>query len=156
MQNNNKTKKPMFIPPTYFFFCVGIIVSTAFLPNFPIPFLYPLVAPYFGGACLAFGIGLVTWVWDMMRNNKTSYVYNTPSKILINKAFKFSRNPMYLGFILILVGGAFCVNNIFALIAPVMMFIVLDRVFIPYEETIMHKTFGNDFLKYKKRTRRWL
>lgn len=156
MQNNKTPKKPMLVPPIYFFLGVAIVILAGFLPDFPIPFLYPLVAPYFGGALLALGISLVIWVWDIMRKAKTSYNYDTPSKMITDKAFKFSRNPMYIGFITILLGGAFIVNSIFALIAPMMMFIVLDRILIPYEETMMHETFGNDFLKYKNQTRRWL
>lgn len=156
MQNQNKKpEKPSMIPPTYFFIGLIFIIVCEFLPDFPIPFLYPLVAPYFGGLCMSLGIGLVIWIWDIMEHEETPHNFDKPLKLLISKAFKFSRNPMYIGLLLILIGGVFIVNSIFAIIAPVMMFIVLDKLFIPYEEARMHEVFGNDYLKYKKRTRRW-
>ena len=63
---------------------------------------------------------------------------------------------MYLGGVLILAGMALTTGNLAAFISPLLFFLVMHLMFIPYEEEKMESTFGDDYLKYKASVRKWL
>ncbi|MCP4392960.1 MAG: isoprenylcysteine carboxylmethyltransferase family protein [Alphaproteobacteria bacterium] len=157
MGNKDIIKKPSHTPPVYFFIGVAIILVCKFLlPAVGIPFLYPMTAPYCGGVLIALGFILMLWVSHIMRLANTPHDFQKPKKMLTKGPFKFSRNPMYVGFVLMMFGGAIASNSAFALAAPIMMFAVLDRLFIPFEQSQMQKRFGNEYKKYKAKVRRWI
>jgi len=78
------------------------------------------------------------------------------SKIVQIGPFKHSRNPMYLGFILLLLGIAILFGSLIVFLAPVGFFIIINFFFIPFEERLMEKTFGKEYLDYKNKVRRWI
>ena len=63
---------------------------------------------------------------------------------------------MYLGMLAILLGTAIFLGSITVLIPPVVFIIIIERLFIPVEEKNLEKKFGNKYLEYKKRVRRWI
>ena len=63
---------------------------------------------------------------------------------------------MYLGMVIILTGVAVLLGSITPFLVPAGFFITMNVVFIPDEERAMEETFGEQFLDYKKRIRRWL
>ncbi len=80
----------------------------------------------------------------------------TSSKIVTNGIYKYSRNPMYLGMIIMLTGTSFFMGTIVSMIAPILMFLIIDKIFIPYEEEKLFFAFGEPYSLYIKETRRWL
>ena len=70
--------------------------------------------------------------------------------------FQFTRNPMYLGMTLILFGVSVCVGSMTAFVSPVAFFFISERRFIPPEEVVMENLFGENYLEYKRRVRRWV
>lgn len=78
------------------------------------------------------------------------------SKLVKSRLYQISRNPMYLGLLLGLIGwGIYLGNplNIFSLIGFVLY---MNRFQIIPEERAMVKNFGDDFLEYKESIRRWI
>ena len=70
--------------------------------------------------------------------------------------YRFTRNPMYMGMFLMLLGVAFLMGNIGALLPiPVFMLIIRNN-FVKGEERFMEDAFGQQYLDYKKDVRRWL
>jgi protein-S-isoprenylcysteine O-methyltransferase Ste14 len=70
--------------------------------------------------------------------------------------YKLTRNPMYLGFLLVLVGWAIFLSNALAfLLLPVFIF-YMNRFQIEPEERALTSRFGKEFVAYKSRVRRWL
>ena len=63
---------------------------------------------------------------------------------------------MYLGMVLILIGLAITCKNIIAVGIALIFFLILHFMFIPFEEIKLEKTFGENYLAYKQRVRRWL
>jgi protein-S-isoprenylcysteine O-methyltransferase Ste14 len=63
---------------------------------------------------------------------------------------------MYLGFVLILLGLAILLGSLFPLLIVPVFAVVMDRVFIVVEERMLGEKFGQAWLDYKGRTRRWL
>jgi protein-S-isoprenylcysteine O-methyltransferase Ste14 len=63
---------------------------------------------------------------------------------------------MYVGFVALLMGCSILSGNLLSFLSPLFLFVILNWMFIPYEEEKMENTFGGKYLDYKKRVRRWL
>jgi protein-S-isoprenylcysteine O-methyltransferase Ste14 len=70
--------------------------------------------------------------------------------------FRISRNPMYLGLVLLALGIAFYVATIHFFAVPVLLFLLCNFAFVPYEEAKMQRQFGTQFSDYRQRVRRWI
>jgi protein-S-isoprenylcysteine O-methyltransferase Ste14 len=70
--------------------------------------------------------------------------------------YHFTRNPMYLGLVLVTLGIASWVGAWPMLLAPVAIFATTNWVHIPFEEAKMHRQFGPAFDDYVRRVRRWI
>lgn len=79
-----------------------------------------------------------------------------PVRLHSEGVFKFTRNPMYLGIVVGLIGIAILTGKWINLIFPLLYFLIMDRVFIKYEERNLEREFGEAFLLYKQKTRRWI
>ena len=93
------------------------------------------------------------------RRHKTTVNPFTPeqsSSLVATGIYRFSRNPMYLGFLLALVGWcAYLANWVSALLLPVFV-AYLNRFQIQPEERALKERFGQQFLAYSQSVRRWL
>ncbi|TLU67577.1 isoprenylcysteine carboxylmethyltransferase family protein [Thalassotalea litorea] len=123
----------------------------------------PLIAINFHNM-LAVIVGLIGLLAIMLgvfhfHQKKTSVDPRFPdqtSSLVAHGIYRFSRNPMYLGFALILTGWCvFLASLSAALLVPVFMF-YLDRWQIQPEERILESIFKQEYLAYKARVRRWL
>ena len=70
--------------------------------------------------------------------------------------YSFTRNPMYLGMLLVLLGGALGLQNIAAFSAPILYAISITRFQIIPEERDLVEIFGTAFSDYCSQTRRWI
>jgi protein-S-isoprenylcysteine O-methyltransferase Ste14 len=70
--------------------------------------------------------------------------------------FRFTRNPMYLGMIVIGTGAALTAGTWLMWLVPILIFVLDNYVIIPYEEASMERAFGEDYREYKAQVRRWL
>lgn len=80
----------------------------------------------------------------------------TPSSLMTSGANSLSRNPMYVGMLGLLVANAIRLRSLRALIPAAAFGVWIDRVQIPAEEQVLAQRFGNDYVAYHRRTRRWL
>ena len=80
----------------------------------------------------------------------------TASSLVVSGIFNYSRNPMYLGMALILLGLSLKFNLIGGLIFTTLFILFITNFQIKPEEKAMQKIFGEEFLSYKNRVRRWL
>jgi protein-S-isoprenylcysteine O-methyltransferase Ste14 len=70
--------------------------------------------------------------------------------------YRFTRNPMYLGLVILALGIALWVGSWPMFIAPVAVFITCHWVHIPFEEAKMRRQFGAEYDDYVARVRRWI
>lgn len=77
-------------------------------------------------------------------------------RLVTDGIFSVSRNPMYAGAVLILVGLALLVGTLPALLVPLVFAVWIDRVFIRFEEDKLADAFGAAWKDYASRVRRWL
>lgn len=79
-----------------------------------------------------------------------------PEKLVTVGLYQVSRNPMYLGMLLVLSGFPLIIDSMISFVFPIGFFVFMDRKLIPREENMVEGIFGEDFRKYKLHTRRWM
>jgi len=140
-------------PPRYFIILLILIILTYFIPIKMIPHPYNRL----GGILIFSGLILNLWADQLFKKAKTSVKYHQiPSYLILSGPFRISRNPMYLGMLLILFGVSILIQNPLSLIFPIAFFFIINYKFIPTEEKNMEKTFGRNYVEYKNKTRRWI
>ncbi len=70
--------------------------------------------------------------------------------------FPWTRNPMYLGMVLIVAGAALAEGSVSPWLAVIALAVVLDRCFIAREEATLRAAFGDAYRSYQARVRRWI
>ena len=108
---------------------------------------------------LLFGLGIFSTAVQSFKKHKTTINPLSPDKAssLVNSGiFSYSRNPMYLGMLLILLAVSFKFNISGGLFISFLFKIYITRFQIIPEEKAMAKLFGEEFITYKNQTRRWI
>ena len=78
------------------------------------------------------------------------------NKLVTSGIYKYSRNPMYLGLLMIVISSSIFYLNIYSILTPLFFYIWINRFQIKREEIFLTEKFGEDYLSYKKKTRRWI
>lgn len=78
------------------------------------------------------------------------------SSLVVSGVYRFTRNPMYLGLLLVLLGWAVFLANALALVFPAIYVPLMNRLQILPEERALAEKFGAGFAAYASRVRRWL
>ena len=103
------------------------------------------------------GISLVFVSFRFMRKMKTTFIPDgTPEVLISSGPFKFSRNPIYLGMLTILVGIAFLMSSLSAIIIAFVFGIIINFTWIAHEEKKLHELFSEDWENYSSKVRRWI
>jgi len=143
------------LPPTYFNLALVLIIAL----HFVLPILQLIRFPWNLVGLIPVLIGIVLNLHadrSFKKFNTTVKPFQESSALIQNGTFRLTRNPMYLGMSLILMGVSIFLGSI-SIYAVVATFIVLmDRHFIRSEEHMLANTFGNEWQEYKKTTRRWI
>ena len=80
----------------------------------------------------------------------------TPTVLVTTGPYRFTRNPMYLSMLIILLGIALFAGSLALLLAPLAFFLIINARQIPFEESRLTTLFGDDYAAFRRRTRRWL
>ena len=78
------------------------------------------------------------------------------SKLVTTGIFKYSRNPMYLGMIFVIISTSIFYLNYYSILTPFIFYFWINRFQIKREEIFLAKKFGKEYLSYKSKTRRWI
>ena len=106
---------------------------------------------------VAVGAGLSSFAAAIFQaRDTTRNPYGEPGTLVVQAPYTWTRNPMYLGTTTALLGLATFFSSIVMLLAPIAFFIVIDRMVIPREEETMERLFGEQYVDYKNRVRRWV
>jgi protein-S-isoprenylcysteine O-methyltransferase Ste14 len=110
------------------------------------------------GAGLAIlGFLIMLRAWWLFREARTAICPTAPTTQLItHDVYRVTRNPMYFGILLMLLGLAVATAGVFFYVAAVCFFLIIDSVFCPYEEQQLEAVFGETFERYRQHVRRWL
>ena len=113
----------------------------------------------FGSIIIIFGIIIILSAIILFKKYKTTTTPLNPSnatKLIVHGIYKFSRNPMYLGLLLVLSGISIIQNPIGGSLFVPSFILYLNHFQIIPEESAMLDLFKDDFLKYKENVRRWI
>ena len=78
------------------------------------------------------------------------------NKLIISGIYKYSRNPMYLGLLMIVISTSIFYLNIFSITTPFFFYFWISRFQIKREEIFLTDKFGKEYLLYMTKTRRWI
>jgi len=84
------------------------------------------------------------------------HTFRDPDVLVTDGLFRFTRNPMYLGFTMVALGSAALLHALSAWAVAIAFVAVSDRWYIRHEEQALHRVFGSQYALYAARTRRWL
>lgn len=146
----------MYLPPPLLLL---IAVALSYLVSIMFPALHFNDAsfPIVGLTLIPVGILLVLWAGNTLTQHKTTtHPKRKPTKLVAKGPYSWSRNPMYLGFLLVSIGTALLFANVLAFVGPVIFFAFISTFIIPFEESMLTKGFGKSYASYKKRIRRWV
>jgi protein-S-isoprenylcysteine O-methyltransferase Ste14 len=138
---------------------VSFLVALPFLCHYLIPVMIIVPKPYtyLGIIPLVGGLALATWASMLFRKAGTSFQLHGESPLLVTSGpFRFSRNPMYLGMLVWLIGLAVLLGSLISFLFPLLFFLVASFYMVPLEERSMEQLFGMQFTDYERRVRRWL
>jgi protein-S-isoprenylcysteine O-methyltransferase Ste14 len=147
--------------------------------RFPPPFVYaalaglawwlharwPLAAPErFGTALDRLGLGLMVAGLLLDAASLTLFLLERTSALPFRPAsafvargpYRLTRNPMYLGMTMLVAGLGLLVERLGVTLAAFVAAAVIARFVIPLEERYLERRFGESYLDYKRRVRRWL
>jgi protein-S-isoprenylcysteine O-methyltransferase Ste14 len=93
---------------------------------------------------------------QFVRSDSEIMTFAAPRNLVTTGLFARSRNPMYLGFTLLLLAAAMAANLWFALLAPLLFLLVAALWYVPAEERAARAVFGEAYASYAERTRRWV
>jgi protein-S-isoprenylcysteine O-methyltransferase Ste14 len=153
-----RAPKPTEIPWPPVLLAAALVLGWLARRLYPLPWpgIDDLPARIVGYGLGAAGIALVAWALVTLYRAGTTVRPNHGADRLVTAGpFRYRRNPIYMGDVLILLGLAQLTLNIwFAILAPVFALAVYRLAILP-EERHLEKRFGQAYLYYKERTRRW-
>ena len=91
-----------------------------------------------------------------MRANTSLDPHSPVSAVVTRGPYRFSRNPIYLGFICLLIGFPLAFSSFWGLILSPVLILSLNILVIKHEEDYLQRKFGEMYTSYKARVRRWL
>jgi protein-S-isoprenylcysteine O-methyltransferase Ste14 len=136
---------------------LGIWLNRLWPIDLGVEFLVP-VRYWVGGLIVAgAALGLGLWPVVLFRSTGQSVIPWKPTpKIVEHGSFRISRNPMYLQMVLVCIGIAVIIMNVWILVLTPVCAWLLQRFAILPEEAYLERKFGDTYLAYKRKVRRWL
>ncbi len=124
----------------------------------PLPFLATAVsAGWLGTIVFALALALFAWAISAMTRAGSNVPTRLPTTTIVETGpYRFTRNPIYLGMVLGLIGLAVAFNSLWLLVTLAPFALVIRYGVITREEAYLERKFGEVYLAYKSRVRRWL
>jgi protein-S-isoprenylcysteine O-methyltransferase Ste14 len=113
--------------------------------------------PALGAMVIFASLALIGWAILAMVKAGTDPRPDKPDSAMVEAGpFRFSRNPIYLGFLLAVAGFALRWGDLWGWVAVVAAHLVLDRLVVAKEEAYLATRFGAAYETYRARVRRWV
>ena len=146
---------PGLLRPPIIFMC-AILVGIALNRTRPLKFL-PRNVGLLGPLVTVCAVVLFLLSYREFRRAGTSVQGSKRSTVIVRTGpYRFSRNPIYLAFILLVLGLSVWLNNLWLLVTLLPAFGLMAAVVIPREERFLERNFNDQYSSYKAQVRRWL
>jgi protein-S-isoprenylcysteine O-methyltransferase Ste14 len=156
MPNDERDKPGIRVPPPPIYL-LALILGLLLDRRAHVPFLPGGVTRVLGGPLVGGGVALVAWFVRTMRSADTTIRIDKPVSSLVQDGpFRYSRNPGYVALTMVYAGIATLRNALWAILLLPLVLYVIERKVIEREERYLERTFGEEYLAYKARVRRWV
>lgn len=143
------------LPPVAFVLCIAAMA--ALHAAVPIVGLLPQPFNWAGTAFITGGVGIAAWHARLFRRIGTNiHTFGEPGILVREGLFQVSRNPMYLGFAMALLGVAMLLGSATPFGVALAFVLLADRWYIEVEEQAMLKKFGVEYERYRQQVPRWI
>jgi len=147
-------------PPPLIFFCLMLF-------GYGIQYLYPLTIEetigeslairYFAIVMILIGMSIALYSLFQFFKAKTHVEpWQPTTSIITSGLFAYSRNPIYLSFCMLTIGTSIAFNNLWMLLSTIPSAYLVYVIAIKKEEQYLEKKFGEEYLAYKTKVRRWI
>ena len=148
---------PHVLAPPPLIYLLPLLVTLAIGSWRPWPVLLSPWPYVVGPALVAAGALLLKPAIDVFRSAKTNpQPWKPTTALVIEGPYRFTRNPMYLGFTCTYLGITFWANSLWPLPALLVVLTVMQRYVIQREERYLERKFGEPYRAYMTRVRRWI
>lgn len=147
--------KRIIYPPMWLAF--SLVAVFALNEYYPGPRFTSTTFRVVGGAVILLGLVLLVMAGGLFRRAGTDLIpFRNVSALVTDGVYRFTRNPMYLGMALVLLGCALTVGAVYALLVPVVFAVIIEVRFIRPEEALLRELFPVEFPVYCAQVRRWI
>lgn len=136
-----------------------VAIAAMIVSHFALPLATVVRSPFsYGGAiCVLTGAAMIVWSRRAFQSAGTPIKPFTESTELIRHGlYRWTRNPMYLGAVLVTGGVAVFLGSLTPLLIAIVFFAILQEGFVRREERLLEDTFGDRYRAYRRSVRRWL
>src|SRR3712207_1291540 len=156
MPGDEQDKAGVVAPPPLIYLS-ALVFGLLLNSRSPTTFLPRTIARLRCWRLLGGGVLLAGWFeWAMLRSDTPTIPYKPVSHIATEGPFRFTRNPAYLSMTMMYTGIASLANALWAIILLPVALLVIQRGVIEREERYLERKFGEEYLSYKARVRRWI
>ncbi len=143
------------IPPVLFLLCVALMIGIRTLVV--IQNVVPPPFNYIGIALILLGLAVTVRVRKRFSQADTEiHTFKKPRKLVTDGLFRISRNPIYLGFTVSLIGVWILLGTLLPVVGCLAFVLVTNYWYIPHEERAMKQLFGDEYKRYQSKVRRWV
>ena len=123
----------------------------------PVTVLWGSTGRYIGGGIVATALAVNIYCALQFRRRQTTIVpFQKSTALLTSGLYGYSRNPIYLSMVVVLVGLAMFWGSLTPWLVPPLFMAIITVHFIRREEAMLTETFGDEYRNYCAHTRRWL
>lgn len=143
------------LPPVFFLLCVIAMVIAYYF--FPVVQIFSWPTKLFALLPMAIGIGLaIAGKRQFAKEGTNINTFVDAEKMITSGLYAYTRNPMYLGFVIAAFSLAILTGGLISLVIALIHCVVVDRWYIAFEESRMTVLFGDAYDNYKNKVRRWI
>jgi protein-S-isoprenylcysteine O-methyltransferase Ste14 len=136
-----------------------LYIAIAYLLKWALPLPYAVPVPLrnagFGLVVIGFFFGVAA-LYEFRKVRTTSNVHGSPKSLVTTGIYRFTRNPIYLGFLFMVVGLPLNANTYWGIIVSPFFVMTINKLVIEREEEYLGNKFPKEYVEYTLRVRRWL
>lgn len=143
------------LPPVHLVICLLLMLLLDYrfpLLEFGLPYARPA-----GIVILLSGLGLIMVCASLFSRAETPVIpFEQSTRLLTGGIYRYSRNPIYLGMLIILVGAAIALDSLTPLFVIPVFYLIIQYGYVLHEEVFLEQIFGDEYIRYCRQVRRWL
>jgi protein-S-isoprenylcysteine O-methyltransferase Ste14 len=154
--NSSRSDIPGVVAPPPLLYAIPLALGLLAQHLRPFPFLPQGLARVAGIGLVVLGFIGFAGILAFRRAKTSPNPWEPTAALVVSGPYRWTRNPMYLGFTLLYLGIAAWVNTLWPVLGLPVILVVMQRGVIFREEAYLEARFGEEYRRYKAEVRRWL